>query len=81
MKIECVCDTCLYGIHKDKMCYKGGIDKCLKNAIYTLYKNELTDQVDKLSILNEQLGLACHGCHLRITNMELKAEINKLINQ
>jgi hypothetical protein len=44
MDIKCVCDTCLYGIPSDRSCYKGGLDKCLKKDVYTLYLNKESDK-------------------------------------
>ena len=48
MDITCVCDTCLYGIQTDRSCYKGGINKCLKESVYTLYLNEESDKAREI---------------------------------
>jgi hypothetical protein len=44
MNVTCICDTCLYGFAEDRSCYKGGIDKCLKKDVYTLYINKESDK-------------------------------------
>lgn len=47
MKITSVCDLCALGIPEDKTCYVG-VRKCLKNGVYTEFRNREAEQKDRI---------------------------------
>lgn len=45
-EVKHVCDLCALGIPEDKTCYVG-VDRCLKNGIYTQFRNRETEQLER----------------------------------